>query len=113
MTGYNAGGQRTFGFFGSETDIAAPGVACWTTDMQGTNSFGQQLGYRSESTTQFSGTSASSPYVSGVAAIVTGKWSLNPSLIRFLILNNERSMDGIDSQNELANCDAVDAFNAM
>ncbi len=113
VTEHNASGQRTFGFFGSETDIAAPGVYCWTCDMQGNNSYGQPLGYSSKATTQFSGTSASSPYVAGVAAIVTGRFNLNPSLIRHLIVTNERSMDGVDTENELANVDAVDAFNAM
>ena len=65
------GTKSTFSSFGAGLDIVAPGQSIYTTDRTGAS------GYASGNWVTIDGTSFSSPYAAGVAALVL---SVNPSL---------------------------------
>ncbi|MDT9701462.1 S8 family serine peptidase, partial [Streptomyces sp. P17] len=80
----SAGIRATFSNFGTNVDVAAPGVIIWSATLNGTYRF-------------LDGTSMASPHVAGVAALV---WSRN------LELTNAQVRRIIEST-----CDDVDAAN--
>ena len=94
--------------FGSQIDVVAPGVLCWTTDEQGANGYNNNNGgsitwscvnYPSSGDASgnyvavFNGTSAATPHVAGLAALIM---SANSSL------SNQQVRDTIEST-----CDKV------
>ncbi|MEP0814076.1 MAG: S8 family serine peptidase [bacterium] len=75
-------------------DVAAPGDLITTTDMKGFSSHGWRLGYTDGPIySSFSGTSASAPHVSAVAALLACYTSDAPSGIRTQIRNNEQPLN--------------------
>jgi subtilisin family serine protease len=79
--------------YGDDVDVAAPGVRCWTTDVQGERGYNDRdVNHGSPDGNyfkSFNGTSAASPHVAGLAALVK---SFNPSLRNVEIRQNiERS----------------------
>ena len=72
--GVSCDGETWWGScFGQFTDVAAPGVKCWTTDIVGTGNAPGNTNY----TNTMNGTSSSCPYTAGVVGLML---SANPAL---------------------------------
>ena len=66
--------------YGNDLDVVAPGVDIWTTDREGTE------GYTTEDYYSFTGTSAATPHVAGVAAgILSIKPILTQEAVKYII----------------------------
>jgi subtilisin family serine protease len=66
--------------FGPEVSVAAPGSRLWTTDIRGPRGYTALPPGPGADYTEFSGTSAATPLVAGVAALIL---SINPNLTAF------------------------------
>ena len=72
----------------SDIKISAPGSDIWTTDMIGTNSNGDDLGFGHGSTYTMSGTSISTPHVSAVALLISCKmYWLTPAQVKDRVIS--------------------------
>lgn len=70
--------------YGSELNVCAPGVRIYTSDIHGSGGYGA-----GDYISNFSGTSAATSYVAGLAALIVGvNTGLSPSEVRQLIQNN-------------------------
>lgn len=66
----NSNNQRAdFSNYGTTLDVVAPGVGIYTTDRQGSNGY-----YSGDYCSDFTGTSAATPIVSGVAALILSRY---------------------------------------
>jgi hypothetical protein len=95
--------------FGSQIGVMAPGVLCWTTDEQGTSGYNNNNGgaitnwgcinYPSTGDVPgnyislFDGTSAATPHVGGLAALLFSQYSLTNQQVRDII---ERTCDKVN-----------------
>ncbi|MDR0733980.1 MAG: S8 family serine peptidase [Dysgonamonadaceae bacterium] len=97
------GSRASFSNYGSELDVVAPGVYVPTTDRQGDNGYNYSSkpnDYSNRDYTQrFDGTSAATPHVAGIAALVL---SVNPSLtgqqVRNIIESTAQKVGGYNYQ---------------
>ncbi|CAG1011886.1 Calcium-dependent protease [Anaerolineae bacterium] len=102
--------------YGSQVDVAAPGIANYTTDLNGTRGYNTAAGAAGDYVSNFNGTSSATPIVSGVVGLVL---SVNNTLtyaqVETLLRNtaddvNAASAPGFD--NELG-AGRVNAFRAV
>ena len=73
----NKGQRKSDSNYGNDLNVVAPGDAIYTTDMQATGGFNTSSGTAGNYYSNFNGTSAATPFVSGVAALIL---SVRPDL---------------------------------
>jgi subtilisin family serine protease len=100
------GSRASFSNYGNELDVVAPGVFIPTTDRQGDNGYNYSSrgtsDYSNRDYTQwFEGTSAATPHIAGVAALVL---SVNPNLtgqqVRNIIKSTAQKVGGYNYQTD-------------
>jgi hypothetical protein len=76
--GVTCDGEKWWGSdYGANLDVSAPGVKIYTTDIQGTAGYNNSSGTSGNYFDSFNGTSAATPFVSGIAALIL---SVRPDL---------------------------------
>jgi len=80
----NNGLRANFSNHGNALNIVAPGVDIYTTDIQGNLGYNRSNGTAGDYFANFTGTSASTPFVAGVAALLL---SVNPNLTQAQVLH--------------------------
>jgi hypothetical protein len=94
--GVSCDGETWWGSsYGSELDIVAPGVFIPSTDLQAAAGYNQLAGIAGNYYLRFNGTSAATPHVSGVLALIL---SVNPNLnqaqVRQILETNADKING-------------------
>lgn len=81
--------------FGTHLDIVAPGVKIYTTDIQGSAGYNTSNGTIGNYYASFSGTSAATPHVAGVAALILSvRPDLNGRQVRDVIEQTAQKVGG-------------------
>jgi subtilisin family serine protease len=104
------GNRASWSNYGTGLDFSAPGVAIWTTDRTGS------AGDSSGDYIQVDGTSFSSPYAAGVAALILSRSSaLTPTQVATIMQNTckDRGAAGYDTVYGWGLVDAYYAVNSM
>lgn len=79
----NTGIRASFSNYGTNLDFVAPGENIYTTDIQGSIGYNTSNGTAGNYNSDFDGTSAACPHVSGIAALIL---SVRPDLTRAQVL---------------------------
>jgi subtilisin family serine protease len=102
------GTLTSFSNYGTNVDACTGGIGIYTTDRQGANGYTQ-----TDYNTTFRGTSAASPLVAGVCALVMSEFPFaTPSQVRSMVLNTCEDL-GVPGDDAFYNNGFVNAYNAL